>query len=88
MNPKHLLVILCLVASLSGCAQYAANKSYDDVAAAATADKQECAKGDQQQCEKFAKAQDHCREMIARGDKSASAIICERLANEGIISSR
>lgn len=88
MSLKHLLVTFCLAVSLSGCTQYAANKGYDDVAAAAMADKKECAKGDQQQCEKFAKAQDRCREMIDRGDKSASAIICERLQSEGIISSR
>jgi hypothetical protein len=64
----------------------AANQVYGDVAAAAITDKKECAQGDKEQCLKVQRAQDRCREMIARGDKSASGLVCQRLAAEGVIS--
>jgi hypothetical protein len=82
---RRCLALACLV--LSGCVnQMAANMAYGDVAAAAVADKKECAQGDKDQCLKFQRAQDRCREMIARGDTSAATLVCQRMVDEGVIS--
>jgi hypothetical protein len=66
----------------------AANREYEDVAAAAVADKKECAQGDKEQCAKFDHAQDRCRKMIARSDSSASGLVCQRMVAEGVISEK
>jgi hypothetical protein len=80
---------LCLALAFlaSGCAQrMAANQVYGEVAASAIADKKECAQGDKEQCSTFQRAQDRCREMVARSDTSAAGLVCQRLVDEGIIS--
>ncbi len=79
--------IMALGFLVSACAQrMAANQVYGEVAASAIADKKECAQGDKEQCLKFQRAQDRCREMIARNDTSAAGLVCQRLVAEGVIS--
>jgi hypothetical protein len=89
---RILLFILGL--SLSGCVtqesvnRKAATMAYPDAVAAAAADKKECAQGDQEQCLKLQRAGDRCREMIARGDTSASGLLCQHFVDGGDISQR
>jgi hypothetical protein len=87
MNRLAFLALVLLL--LSGCVnQMVAHEGYGDVAAAAAAYKQECAQGDKEQCAKFAHAQDRCREMIALGDGSPTGLVCQRMVNEGIMSTQ
>jgi hypothetical protein len=87
MRASTLFACLVLALLVSGCVQrMAANQVYGEVAASAVADKKECAQGDKEQCLKFHRAQDRCREMIARSDTSAAGLVCQRLVDEGVIS--
>jgi hypothetical protein len=88
-RPFYLLLPpLLLTLLLSACEHYAAHVNYADISAAAIADKNECSQGDKEQCAKFDHAQDRCREMIERNDKSANGLICRRTVAEGVISEK
>lgn len=77
--------ILMLFLLLTGCSRMAADIAYDDVHAAAIADKSACDRGDSELCVKFGRAQDRCRAQLSTGSTSPAALVCKRLLDEGVI---
>jgi hypothetical protein len=82
-----LMPFLALSVLLSGCVnRIAADRTYGDLSAEAIADKKECTQGDKAQRMKLQRGEDRCREMIAGDDNSVDGLVCQRMANDEIIS--